>query len=611
MKVLLKNLGESPFGKKNNADRGNITSLRKSRLSIMTLTALSLLSILSGCGMDELSSDINTSETPKYELPGVYPKAQTATRSSESGFWESWDYITLSNGQKVNTPWNKTSTISSVPHDILEDIKYNDGWDLIFYQLDDIESNGNYTGNNPHLIFHNRYTGILKGFCYMSSESFSPNNHGIWEIKTDGSTSLFAFQNNPITTISQKENKIHNVSNITDNSSCGFSIGWNCFQIELAYDPSQSGWISISTVASNTVKLSFTGNLEAETKGLITTSTGSNNFGSGIAKIAGDEAGTWISKKINDKTILGIPSSIISAGVKDIVSGGVGSIIGALTGLFKSDNSSKSLQLTTNGTFSIQGEANFVSTTGIPNIQFNIDPKLVGYLGVWGLQKEPTLLFSPYATLKSPQQYTNGYTREYRVDIANSNVNASVLYNPGLSKFVKSRNITTEYYQTNHITRSNIWGTSGSLGRDPLRSNRVYENLYQANLYMIADVAFLGDENAYIPANQVDAPMEVFIPNVPNGPKGAIPNFRYNSYYLASVGIKLTLNDGSEAYSYHQCVPYIDWNISEYNNGLYWYLYPCEPVARLNARGLNIQPLDGLEILPVNDSDKQFNALEK
>lgn len=40
-------------------------------------------------------------------------------------------------------------------------------------------------------------------------------------------------------------------------------------------------------------------------------------------------------------------------------------------------------------------------------------------------------------------------------------------------------------------------------------------------------------------------------------------------------------------------------------------LYPCEPVAQLNARGLNIQPLDGLEILPVNDSDKQFNALEK
>ena len=40
-------------------------------------------------------------------------------------------------------------------------------------------------------------------------------------------------------------------------------------------------------------------------------------------------------------------------------------------------------------------------------------------------------------------------------------------------------------------------------------------------------------------------------------------------------------------------------------------IYPCEPVARLNARGLDIQPLDGLEILPVNDSDKQFNALEK
>ncbi|MDE6142706.1 MAG: hypothetical protein K2F94_01370 [Muribaculaceae bacterium] len=48
-------------------------------------------------------------------------------------------------------------------------------------------------------------------------------------------------------------------------------------------------------------------------------------------------------------------------------------------------------------------------------------------------------------------------------------------------------------------------------------------------------------------------------------------------------------------------------NITQY----FEILYPCEPVARLNARGLDIQPLDGLEILPVNDSDKQFNALEK
>lgn len=555
---------------------------------IYTLTAtLGCLFLFSACEKSELENNVQVAFESEPELPGVYPMVQTATRSGDNGFWEDWDFITLYTGQKVTSPWNPVSTTSAAPYDILGDIKYIDGWDLIYYILDDTNEGGDYTKNSPYLIFHNRYTGILKVFCYLAADAFSPNNHGIWEIQTDTPSSLFAFQSTPISKISEKQNKVYNVSNITKNSSHGFSIGWNCFQIEMAYDPSQSGRLCISTVASNSVDLSFSGNLQAETNGLMTTSTGSNNYGSGIAKMAGDEAGTWIKNKINDKTILGIPTSLVSEGVKALVKGGVGSIIGAVTGLFRSDNSTKSLQLTTNGTFSFKGQATFVSTTGISDLQFSIDPSLVGYLGVWGLKEEPTLLFSPYAVLKSPQEYTNGYTREYRTDIINSVTSkASIVYNPTLSKYNVSKTLTTDYFQTTNVTRYNVFGSLGSVGRDPRNQNKVYDNLYKPSLSMIADVAFTGAEGYHLSVDQFDPPMDVFIPNVPGGPNGALPQFRYNSCYVATVGVKLTLANGSEAYSYHQCYPKIDWNFSEYNNGFYWSIYPCEPVMQLNSLSL-------------------------
>lgn len=563
-----------------------LMSAKASLLSVLVLILFCSTFIFVGCDKNEL--EIRDIAVAKHDSARneIYPMDQYGTRSESNGYWESWNSITLGNGQKVNSPWNPTSVTSAVPHDILEDIKYNDGWDIIFPLPEDINETS-YKSKSQYLIFHNRYTGILKGFCYMSESSFHPNNHGIWQISMNTPTALFAFHNNPITKMSEKEQKDYYVSNITSNATHGFSIGWNCFQIELAYDPSQSGWLTVSALSSNTVELSLEGNLKANTEGLITESEGKGNYKSGIAKIAGEEAGKWITSKINDKTILGVPTSIVSAGLKSIVSWGAGSIIGAFTGLFKSQNTTKSLQLTTNGTFTINGSAIFQSTSGITPIQINMDPSKIGYLGVWGLKDEPTLLFSPYAMLESSQEHTNGYTREYRLSIVNSGKKASITVNPKIYEIIDYVNSETNYYQSDKYTRRGVWGWSGSLGRDPINTKKIYDGLYSPNFYMIADVAFLGDENQYLTIDQYDAPFEIFIPNVPNGPKGAIPNFRYDSKFLASVGVILTLPNGSVSYSFHRCVPKIDWNFSEFDNGMYQYLYPCEPVTQIQSHNLH------------------------
>ena len=505
-----------------------------------------------------------------------------STRAEETGFWESYEYINVGRDEMITTPWKKLSSASAIPHDIAVDVKYADGWDLIVPRNEE-EMKKHFLADLPHFVFHNRYTGILKVFSYLSKYSITANNHGIWEIEIDTPTSMFAFQENYIPKVSEKQKNKYYVSNITNNSTKGFTVGWNCFQIELAYDPSQSGHMTITHHAANIANLTFTGNLEASTSGIMATSKGNNNYGSGIAKIAGNEAGDWIKKKLNDKTILGIPSSIITEGVKAIVSGGVGYAIKAFTGLFKSDNSSNSIQLTTNGTFKIDGNVTFEGTIGIPAIKICLNPDSIGYLGVWGLKEEPTLLFSPYAVRRSVQEYTNGYTREYEVSILNHSItNTSIVINPSLNKFVKNYVSSVQFFQSSSVTRSNVLSNIGGYGRDPRYQNLVYEDLYKPYFYMIVDVAFKGEENAYLPVGSFEEPMEVFIPNVPGGPEGAVPDLRYNSHYVASIGVKLTLPNGSEAYSYHQCIPKLDWKLSEYDNGLYWYFYPCEPVQVLN-----------------------------
>lgn len=421
----------------------------------------------------------------------------------------------------------------------------------------------------------------------MSSVSFNPNNYGIWQITTSEPTSLFAFQNTPISRISEKQTNTYYVGNMTKNATHGFTIGWNCFQIELAYDPSQSGKLEITTLTKNVTKMNLSGNLEATTDGLLISSTSSNKFSNGIAKLAGNAAGDWINKKIGDKTILGLSASTIARGVKELVTGGVGSLINAFTGLFRKDNTPKSMQLTTNGTFNITGELEFASTAGIEPLKINLLPDSIGcHLGVWGLNDEPTLLFTPYAVLRSPQEYTNGYTREYNLNCVNINSSrASIALNPRLTQYSKGSSL--KYYQSDKYTRMNIWGRVGPIGQDPRFKSKVYDSLYEPNFTIIANVAFLGDEDVHIPIDQFEAPMEVFIPNVPGGPTGAIPDFIYHSRYVSSIGVKLTLPNGSEAYSYHQCYPKVDWNYSDYNNGLYWYFYPCVPVDRINKTGFS------------------------
>ena len=141
--------------------------MKKISLLSLLFTVVTSMSILSSCSDSPDMPVQAPGEQPAVEEidPEVafYPKAakNLKSRSQRDGFWEDIQEIYLNGGRLVPTPWNKNGTTSSVPSNILKDIEYDKGWDLIYYP---VGSNGRLLMD--YLVFHNRYTGILKGFCF-------------------------------------------------------------------------------------------------------------------------------------------------------------------------------------------------------------------------------------------------------------------------------------------------------------------------------------------------------------------------------------------------------------------------------------------------------------
>lgn len=82
--------------------------------------------------------------------------------------WFDCNKCILPSGAEVHLPWSAATT-TSIPEEVREDVKEEDGWRILFTTVDisgysetvtDADDSGNY------LLLYNRYTGMLKGFYY-------------------------------------------------------------------------------------------------------------------------------------------------------------------------------------------------------------------------------------------------------------------------------------------------------------------------------------------------------------------------------------------------------------------------------------------------------------
>lgn len=550
---------------------------KRSFLSLLMLT-LGLCS----CNDSLLpTEEMSLNPIVREDLDGTYPYSQQCvTRGISVPNWESWEKVRLSSGaiatDSVAVPWAKSIVSSNIPSQVRRDIKAENGWMLLKYTV-----NGNWGANNNYMFFYNKYTGVLKVFYYLSNGAVQ-SNYGIWHLHINVPQKLFAFTQaiaDPINGLYQTQDIY--CTNITSTDAKGFVQGWNCFQVELAYDPQfLNGELTVNPVSRTSSDITLTGSYGSSSKGtLITTTTTNPTSGpiNGLAKAAGDEALSFIKSEASNMKfapkILNAAGSIISGGVSAIVKGGINLLFSSFIGRFNKEQSQNyDLQFTTNGTAEFAGTITTEVTGGLVPANLDLSKSALGIrLGVWNLTEQPTLFFDTTAKLLNTD--CNKLPRIYHLwkmkgnNMEGIGYNHNYIINPDIYNSLKSRDCKFNYYSTNPYpieAKSYPQGTIEDLGYKNMTSGSgsiVYENYQEiTSFYGKFEVKLPQPSNPY----GSEVPRILFLPNGNSG-------ITHNILVKATTTLCVNNSVNDTIVITKTFVPKFEWDPSEYeiNKKLY------------------------------------------
>lgn len=365
----------------------------------------------------------------------VYPHNSVSRVVYDDLDWENETKVVLPNGISVDYPWVSAPYLTT---NMKEKLKSEEGWELIAHTMYPEQQE-----NRSFLIFHNYITGTLRVFCYIST--FATNNTGFWKVSFNVPNKLLNFSNAyaiPHDTSDGRTEIIVSNQTISEVKN-GFAIGWNGFDIELAYDPDAIGKMTIVAYNTNKTTIDLDGRYKGDTDGAIVTQTKSPTTVSkgleGVGKLAGNAVGKWVKKEtLNIKIPILGSDDIVSLAKK-----GVTSVFNSFAGLFKKNTTQTSdVHLTTYGTISLDGFA--ITSTPAPTDGVDIDLSLIdGKLGGWTLESHPTVYWKASAIYtprfdNADENYTDFYYRTKGVERATYNL----LLNPKLLSNLTSKTVT-------------------------------------------------------------------------------------------------------------------------------------------------------------------------
>lgn len=388
------------------------------------------------------------------------------------GEWESWSEIKIPNiSKKVHVPWNNAYSMSNIPDDVRKDIKAEDGWILLRNTTIENKSLYNY------LIFYNRFTGILKGFYYL--EEATAGNNGYWNITFDGGINkiinnqdgFFTYPQN-----SQKRPECVNVMNVTKNPTKGFTIGWNCFQVELVFDQSQPNLtLTIDAYQQNISTIKIEGSYDSTSAGTLISSTTPNNssdpFSKSTITALSDSAKSWIVRNISvggdKRPIKNVGSStlqsIMSGSLKALLDLGTNSLFGSFLGGTSNSTTNYTLQFKTSGKVTLEGKLQGPSVISIPPLQMAINSS--EKLGIWNLIDPPTIEIGQYAEMTRYVLLPNQTAISYNVIKKMNTDRANVSINPDIKNHMEGLTISYaasqgylpgENYNTTSVSKSKL-----------------------------------------------------------------------------------------------------------------------------------------------------------
>lgn len=206
------------------------------------------------------------------------PKILTRSISpNESPYfdWEETNSIQIPSIGSVTLPWYN-GAIGSIPMEILDDYRHNQGWELVYNLCGDLSKNPQ--GIVNYLIFYNKFTGILRVYYYNAYDSLMPSNTSFMKFQASESTRLLSFCNRIISLSCSETASATTTSKRTDTETAATSRGWNCFDIDLAYDPELgNGDFSLSFFDRASTSLFCKGVLKGRSEGSLQTESVSGN----------------------------------------------------------------------------------------------------------------------------------------------------------------------------------------------------------------------------------------------------------------------------------------------------------------------------------------------
>lgn len=373
--------------------------------------------------------------------------ALRVSQASSSTSWEDCEKCALNNNAKeVYAPW-ASGTVSTVPQSVLKDVSSKDGWNILYSTVSIVGCNVDYnytpmTENANYILLYNKFSGKLKGFCYL--EEASPNNKGLWHLTIPQSTSLFNFTGEYATPLNGEKIKDVYLSNITEEGlTGGFTKGWNCFELELAYDPNSTNeTLNISGVTVNETFYSLIATSVYETKGDIRLAVSDN--GSGLLKGVASAGGSAVKDLINKtdfakySSVQGAVANLAAKGVTALLSSGLNKLFPSLSGSTKYEN--YDVTLTTQGETQISGNS-ISPKSGIIIPISGIKLNSLGYaLGVWNIKTSPSYIYDNPSLLKKGgyESSSNQTLLYYGINVKKS---YDIVFNPILQSTSSSLDV--------------------------------------------------------------------------------------------------------------------------------------------------------------------------
>lgn len=382
------------------------------------------------------------------------------------------------------------------------------------------------------------------------------------------------------------------LSNITSDDSRGFNVGWNCFQVELAYDPDfTEGSLQIIPMSMTTSSIKLDGNLNSKTKGTVISTTTSNPLNGvvkGVASLVGNTAKDWVSDQVKDANFGDDVKKSLSSGAGSLVTSAVGAALGSFIGSFsKTTQTTQSVQLNTVGTVELEGEMKTLQTGLIVPLSMSISVKNVGRLGVWCLTKKPAVLVNPYVVLEK-QNIGIPFWFDYRMYASTDWDNSEyVVFNPDLVSRLGGSNPARVRVETQigGPCVQNAFGTKYSdhgMVDFITNGNWLYGKTYtMGNSYYLVTLPFWDEDGNVIDDMDISqAPIETYIPTTPDGLPGARSEFDTFSDFISLFNIEINTKEGNMVSLYHKFVPYLKWDYSRFDDHLYLEEYPNVPIVK-------------------------------